>query len=343
MPRIWYHSAQEVRLKQENSNEDVIDDDDSEYETEEADPSSSTVLEDVPEEEDGQERHNSSAAAAEKPLTSQQQSAIKELYTHEILALASCFAMPLISAYLLHYIREQLNRPSNGLVSHSNLTIFLLVAEMRSMSHLIKLVQSRTLHLQRIVHKNPYVSRPPSDNQIVELLGRIEALETSGAVVRDIPEERDDEQDSTKSNQESLVARDVRNAIQPELDALNRAMRRYEKRSTLLQHQTDARFGNVDARLGDAIALAAAAAKNSANSTNFVVRLVDSAVGLMLFPFKAGAQIVMLPLRPFLAFSKRTKGKPPASQATGRPKRASKTVSSARYGGDKVPSRLTKR
>ena len=53
----------------------------------------------------------------------------------------------------------------------------------------------------------------------------------------------------------------IGDGIQPELDALNRAVRRYEKKATVLALQTEARLGAVDTRLDDAIALAAAAAK----------------------------------------------------------------------------------
>ena len=59
------------------------------------------------------------------------EAATNELYTHEVLALLSCFLFPLLGAYLLHTIRSQLSRPSEGLVSNYNLTIFLLASELR--------------------------------------------------------------------------------------------------------------------------------------------------------------------------------------------------------------------
>ena len=64
---------------------------------------------------------------------------------HEMMALAWCFAFPALSSYLLHTIRGQLSRPSEGLVSDYNLTIFLFAAELRPISHLIGMVRARTV------------------------------------------------------------------------------------------------------------------------------------------------------------------------------------------------------
>ena len=48
----------------------------------------------------------------------------------------------MLGAYLLHTIRGQLTRPSEGLVSDYNLTIFLCAAEIRPVSHLIKMIHA---------------------------------------------------------------------------------------------------------------------------------------------------------------------------------------------------------
>lgn len=263
---------------------------------------------------------------------------------HEALALVSCFALPLVSAYLLHAIRSQLSRPSEGLVSNYNLTIFLLVAELRAMSHMIKLVQARTLYLQRIVHENPYAMDSTSGSQVAELISRVQALEGRAALGGS--EHIDNKQSNiSKQQAETTIAQDVRAAIQPELDALNRAMRRYEKRSTLLLHQTDARFGATEARLDDAIALAAAAVKNSAaNSSSLVMRVLDSILAIILFPFNVMAQIMAFPLRPFTVFFQKRGGKQSSStHANGRPRRSGKVSVPSRYGGDRMPARLPKR
>lgn len=118
---------------------------------------------------------------------------MKELFRHEILALLSCFAAPIIGAYLLHALRYQLTRPSEGLVSNFNLAVFILAAEVRPLSHFLQLVQARTLHLQRIVHANPYREEEEryrerreqeeheQNQQLADLMHRFESLEQQTA------------------------------------------------------------------------------------------------------------------------------------------------------------------
>ncbi len=105
--------------------------------------------------------------------------ALGELYIHEVTALVCCFVFPVVGAYLLHAIRNQLSRPSEGLVSNYNLTIFLLAAEIHPLSHLIKLVQARTLHLQRVVNASPFKREPaPTAAEVEELVRRLDSLES---------------------------------------------------------------------------------------------------------------------------------------------------------------------
>lgn len=313
--------------------------DDSDFESADTSPAH---LDDVPEEEDGSGKDDSQTPAGEGPMSPQQQSALSELYIHEVLALLSCLVLPMVSAYLLHAIRSQLSRPSEGLVSNYNLTIFLLISELRVLSHMIKLVQARTLHLQRVVHGNPFGGQLPPSSQISSILDRLEALE-SRSITSDVLPEEDDETETTKANQEATLTKDVRNAIQPELDALNRAVRRYEKKSTVLQSHVESRFSAVDARLDDAIALAAAAAKNSANS-NIVVRALEGIMSLILFPFNAVLQILLLPLKSLLSLTGRGRKKQnvQAGNKQARSSRSTKTSAQQRY-GDRMPARLARK
>jgi hypothetical protein len=105
--------------------------------------------------EDDQQRQST-----ERTNTSQEQEdAAANLRQHEMLALVSTFLFPAGAAYLLHVIRGQLSRPSEGLVSDYNLTIFLLAAEIRPIRQLIRLFTHRTIHLQRIVRGKTRPSR----------------------------------------------------------------------------------------------------------------------------------------------------------------------------------------
>lgn len=245
-----------------------------------------------------------------------------------------------MGAYLLHAIRSQLSRPSEGLVSNYNLTIFLLVSELRVFSHMIKLVQSRTLHLQRVVHSNPFGSTS-AGLSLDEMRRRLDKLESRSGIDENLGQQQGTPE-SDKAKQEAAVTRGVRNAIQPEVDALNRAVRRYEKKATLLQFQTESRFSSVDARLEDAIALAAAAAKNSTSSRSTVAWAMEYVMAMVLFPFKAVLQLLLLPLTSVMGLISRNKQNAPTNK-TPRTSRAGKSPAQARYSGDRPPARVMKR
>ncbi|KAL2693864.1 hypothetical protein Neosp_000430 [[Neocosmospora] mangrovei] len=338
-PWAWYHSAQEVRIQHEATAESVIEDD-SDLDSSSNMPAHSPPLDHVPEDEETQpESHED---LRERHPTTQQQSALAELYVYEIIALASCFALPLIGAYLLHAIRSQLSRPSEGLVSNYNLTIFLLVSELRVLSHMIKLLQSRTLHLQRVVQGSPSsIQSTRNAEQLEAVLARLDRLECRITAEDIISAEGSKQESSRSKQQDNAVARDVRNAIQPELDALNRAVRRYEKKATLLQFQTESRFAGVESKLDDAIALAASAAKNSASHKNIFLWAIESLTALVLLPFKALLRILLLPLSTLLALTSKSKRKAPTSKSSRG--RNGKAAMQPRYNGDRVPTRVSKR
>lgn len=220
-----------------------------------------------------------------------QASAATELRVHELLALAACFLFPAVGAWLLHHIRYQLSRPSEGLVSNYNLTIFLLASELRPMSHLIKMVQARTLHLQRSVATNPEALSPASPKALSDLSTRLAELETHVA-------DTFSNGSSSKSSSPDLITQ-IRKTFQPDLDALNRAVRRYEKRATLQTMQTESRLQDLEKRMGDAITLAAAAERSSQSNRQrrgFSVGLMMDWVATMaMLPIQIGWTVLTLP------------------------------------------------
>ena len=180
-----------------------------------------------------------------------------KLRRHEILAFISTFVFPALGAYLLHVIRGQLSRPSTGLVSDYNLSIFLLAAEIRPVRQLIRLTTSRTLHLQRIV------SGAESDvnskaKPHIEFESRLEALEAKVG-------EQEPSPLVVASQKQDLAAlqTELKKRYEPRLDALERAVRRYEKRATTLTLLTEQRLQSLENRLQDALSLAAVAAQSS--------------------------------------------------------------------------------
>jgi hypothetical protein len=306
LPRDWYHSAQAIRKKEEYDGDTMIVE---ESEDDNALSFSQATLEEVPEEEIAQ--------PAPKPIRRlpAHEAATNELYTHEVLALLSCFVFPIFGAYLLHTIRSQLTRPSEGLVSNYNLTIFLLASELRPMAHLVKLIQSRTLHLQRVVNSNPYDTvNGKSVGDLKDLARRLEDLEARNTIA----EAPQNSEPTLSGKQSAVLTTEVRRTLQPDLDALNRAVRRYEKRATLQAFQTESRLHELEARLNDAISLAAAAANNGQKQRGFTGIIIEWAATAIVLPLQAIGALASLPFKTMMAlfnFGKtKVMGPPPADK-----------------------------
>ncbi|KAF1957519.1 hypothetical protein CC80DRAFT_46385 [Byssothecium circinans] len=279
-PWEWYHAAQQVKyVKEDGIQEDGI------IAEEDGDSDGSKVKE-----ANAQPSDQSPKVATEKalPTNPAQEAARQELQTNEILALIACFIGPVLGAYVLHAIRSQLTRPAEGLVSNFNLTIFVMAAELRPVSHIIKMKQGRMLYLQRVVrsdHENDFTKA-----DIQDLSSRLATLE--GHV---IPKQ--------KSDIEAVkMGATVRQSLQPQLDALNRAVRRYEKRQAAQSMQVEARFQELDSRLKDALALAAAAARTGQQpgivsiTVTWIASIVTYGVhmgwSIATAPFRTGAALV---------------------------------------------------
>lgn len=342
-PWDWYHSAQQIRVVQDEILSDSVFESDSDLEATPLSPT--TSLENVPEEK-GKDPETE-AKAKERPAggntrwEARQRAAVKELYVHETMALVWCFIFPMLSAYLLHTLRGQLSRPSEGLVSDYNLTIFLCAAEVRPVAHLIRMLRNRTLHVQTIVAQNPHAQKLVTNDQLQALYDRVQELEaqearkeplTANGVQSEIPQKL----------VESAVGREFRKTAQPELEALNRAMRRYEKKLTLLATQTDHKIEYVEYRLNDAIALAAVAAKNSNSQWGLAGWLVEKTVAVVGLPLQAVAAVLTFPFRTASTLF-RWKGQPGTPEKAQRPQRNGKLSAQGRIGSDRVPGRVARK
>lgn len=216
-----------------------------------------------------------------------------ELRRHELAALLACFLLPMAGAWLLHAIRSQLSRPSEGLVSNYNLTIFLLASEMRPVAHLLKMIQGRTLHLQKTVHTNPF--QDDGTDKVATLTKRLEALEARA--VSDGSARRTPDAEGAEGSAASVTA-EVRRTLQPDVDALNRAVRRYEKRATVQSMQTESRLQDLEARVNDAISLAAAAAQGGqGRSPRSGGSLAEWIFTAMALPFRTMLALFSLPAK----------------------------------------------
>ncbi|KAF4302712.1 hypothetical protein GTA08_BOTSDO09265 [Botryosphaeria dothidea] len=260
MPWEWYHAAQmPLPFAQEAGGilTDVIPEEDSEDEE---------VISDSPTADAKTAQEHLSDDAREPPASGHSPeyiAAVKELRSDQLLALAACFLGPVFGTYLLHAIRGSLSRPSEGLVSNYNLTIFLLAAEIRPASHLLRMLRARTLYLQRLVREQADSDSLKSDPSAVsDLSRRLGELESHMADVASASATVKEKEKGTAPSAPADVVNLARQSFQPQLDALNRAVRRYEKRATTQTMATEARLQDLESRLKDALALAAAAARN---------------------------------------------------------------------------------
>lgn len=302
--RDWYYSAQAVvsipRSRRSSTTLDEVDEDESPTDS---DPQSKTggILE--------REKLSASIQAG-----IDQKEAAAKLRQHEILALLSTFALPAFAAYLLHVIRGQLSRPSNGLVSDYNLTIFLLAAEIRPVRQLIRIITNRTLHLQRSVAAgNDPTSLSRSDKALSELLSRMSDLESklNGHGLSPGP---------TIAQKEEMLSLsgELKKRYEPRLEALERAVRRYEKRATTLTLLTEQRLQSLESRLQDALSLAAVAAQ-SHNKPGVIAALLSASSKMMMLPLEVLWFVTIWPVKVMEGSVKRV-----SELVLGPPKRASR-------------------
>lgn len=195
------------------------------------------------------EHLKSSPKLTEPPVDPAREAASKALRRTEMMAFVACFLGPVLGAHVLHLIRSQLTHESQDrIVTDMNLTICVLLAEMRPIAQLIEMNKEHTLHLQRIVNETPGGSTNFGNAQ--GLAQRLAALEA-----------RLDEPSRTSTVDVNKIAVQVRQSMQRQVDDLYSAVRRYEKKLLAQSLQIEARFEELDMRMKDTLSLAAAAAR----------------------------------------------------------------------------------
>lgn len=310
LPWKWYLSAQELKSQYEGQTYDsefpdaIIEESDEEEDTAVKDKGKEKEI-DTPVGEDKSRQRTHRTAV---PSTAVQE-ARKELQLHELLALALCFIAPALGTWLLHVLRSQLSRPSEGLVSNYNLTIFLLASEIRPLSHLVKLVQARTLHLQRLASSSPFEieHRSTSPYNTSDLTRRLDELESHIAITAEArandPDALSPSDPKARDRTRATIAAEVRKGLQPEVDAVSRAVRRYEKRTTLTTLQTDARLRELEAQIRDAVSLSAAAIAGQQSRNSMLGGLVATGWEwgkvVAWVPVQVGIEIVSVPGKVF--------------------------------------------
>ncbi|KAH7087862.1 hypothetical protein FB567DRAFT_470509 [Paraphoma chrysanthemicola] len=278
VPWEWYHDAQQRQYLADGEpafNDTIHEEDEDGYESSEARPDSATSLPEEPKKADNAET---------PPLKDKTQAARAELRRAERMAFAACFLGPLLAAYLVHHVRSQLTRMrGKGIFNDLNLAIFILVAEMRPVSRLVRMQKERTLHLQRIVRADA-LERPQSAgaDELAQRLAELEAR-FDGPMYN--------------SNVDIMkVSAEVRQSMQHQLDALNRAVRKYEKRHMAQSIQIEARFQEIDVRLKDTLSLAAAAARTG-QKPGIIAMTLSWTVSLLAYCLQVAWDIALYPYR----------------------------------------------
>ncbi|KAF1823082.1 uncharacterized protein K489DRAFT_338853, partial [Dissoconium aciculare CBS 342.82] len=238
LPWDWYYSAQALRREYPD--------------VEEEDTASSVGGSPRPHSRRVRSDDNGNADEATRARRAK---AAESLRQQELLALVATFVFPMLAAYLLHVIRAQLSRPSTNLVSDYNLSIFLLAAEIRPCRQVIRLMSSRTLHLQKIVAGGPPSAGSSKESQELQadIIARLAELEDRLEANTLVPSTVSIAQKADVSD----LSSDLRKRYEPRLEGLERAVRRYEKRSMTLAMAVDNRLQLLETRLQEALSLTA--------------------------------------------------------------------------------------
>jgi signal transduction histidine kinase len=199
----------------------------------------------------------------------QRKRAKDELKVNENRALLACFIGPIVGGWLLHLIRSSLSRPSGGLVSNFNLSIFVLAAELRPFAQVVKLIRGRNEFLQGIVTHPPVSKMEILAAKVEEL--HAEVRELSALATRAIEREAD-------------------------VDALNRAVRRYEKKEAMHSALTENRIHEIDIKLNDVVSLATAATARQ-NQQAITMIVFQWCAAVLVLPFALAWKVISLPAK----------------------------------------------
>jgi hypothetical protein len=293
VPWEWYHASRTLRLLSDSQQSPVpfFTGTHETVATPEETSTSAIASEDEDETPTPSRHQNHSPAITDPQITdSESEIAAQKLRHTELFALVSCVAAPLIGGWLLHYIREFLSRPSEGVVSTFNIHLFVMAAEIRPAMKLMEMVTQRSLHLQRLVHKNTLegntaqlsapVDLEPFNNKIGQLENTIEELRMSIARVQGGREE---------------VVTGVREGIRGEVEALNRttpslrylcrisiliigAVRRYEKTFALHRAHTEDRINLLSSRMNDLSLVVSDTNQTSTGVLNLILSIPETGI-----------------------------------------------------------------
>ncbi|KAK9376890.1 uncharacterized protein V1513DRAFT_438456 [Lipomyces chichibuensis] len=195
---------------------------------------------------------------AERHIYKLRSEAAAKLAHWEILSLATCFVGPILGGFLLHYLRGSLTSESaGGLVSNFNITLFVLTACVRGALILVELVKRRTLHLTDVARAQPRSRVEELECQVQFLEDEIRRLE--GVI--------------------GSAAKEAGETLRPDVAALTRAMRRYEKNQAMQSQEFVAQIQELEKEIRRNAVKGRALAEYSVNSMyggNFAAKPLTS-------------------------------------------------------------------
>lgn len=212
-----------------------------------------------------------------------QKKARAELDYNRRLAMFFCFVGPAAGGYLLSKLRDQLSRPSEGLISDFNITIFVLAAELRPLRHLIRHLRGKTINLQSNLRF------PPS--RLEEMQEQIDNLQMEFRNLAALSErisERDGDLDALHSKYPRSQITNI-----PYLTPLAGAVRKYEKKEAIHSARTNNKLLELDARVNDAISLADAVASRSPRQS-LIGYTADWVKYVVFFPITTTTNVLAL-------------------------------------------------
>lgn len=151
-----------------------------------------------------------------------------ELRRHELAGLLWVLLSPAIAGYTLQYSRYLLSNVDRY-ISAFNVTVFILAASIKPLSHIMSLLQERTLFLQS--------EALVTESQVTSLQTRLDALEKELFGLRKAY--------ATKKDLGQVVQED----INPTLNQLAKALKRFEKRDLALRTWSEEQFTSIDLKV----------------------------------------------------------------------------------------------
>ncbi|CAO0792500.1 unnamed protein product [Mucor circinelloides] len=148
-----------------------------------------------------------------------------ELRRHEVAGLLWVILSPAIAGYTLQYSRYLLSNVDRY-ISAFNVTVFILAASIKPISHVMVLLQERTMFLQS--------EALVSESQVQVLQTKMDLLERELYGLRKAY--------ATKKDLGQVVTED----INPSLQQLAKALKRFEKRDLALRTWSEEQFASID-------------------------------------------------------------------------------------------------